>query len=82
MNADLQTETQSRGCVQRLVRRLGVALIWRIGKWKLCLTESECGIFTFRHHKSRGPKRNRSGSGDKSLTGSSLGAWVQWDRIL
>lgn len=56
--------------------------ILRIGNWKLCWTESERGLFVLRKHRSRGPKKSHIGSGDKALTGSSLGSWLQWDKLL
>jgi len=61
---------------------MSIAILIRLGSWKLCWTDVERGLYVSRRHKSRGPKRGHVGSGDKSLTGSSLGAWTQWDRVL
>lgn len=65
-----------------LVRRLDISVLVRAGKWKLAISPVECGLFHLRQHRSRGPKAKHGGSGDKALTGSSLGAWWQWDRVL
>jgi len=53
------------------------AIMLRVGRWKLTTK----GLFRWRQHRSRGPKKNAQGGTDKSLTGSSMGAWFDWDPI-